>query len=542
MSGMVVAPQPEAVEAGALALRRGGNAVDAAITCALVQGVVDPQMCGIAGFGSLQVYIKGGEHYFIDFHGRAPGAVTDDMWHQLIEGEMPDGFGFILKGHVNDIGYQSITVPGSLKAYSEAHARHGLLSWREIVEPAIVQAERGSVIRPQVERFWQVEDGSGRVQTRERLRFSESGRKIYFNPDGQLKKLGQTLYNPDMAACLKRIADEGAEVFYQGEIAELIAADMQANGGLLSLADLKSYETVRSEPLWGDYRGYRLSTNQPPGGGTMLIEMLNMLECFDLAGTGHNSTEYIRIVTEVMKRATSDKDNFIGDPNFVDVPVARLTDKQYAASLAEAIRHGERASVERFRQGESSNTTHVAVIDGDGNAVSMTHSLGMPSGVITDGLGFMYNGCMGVFDPRPGRADSLAPGKSRFSSLCPTMVFRDGEPCLVLGAPGGTQIAMGVLQAMLNVIDFGMDMQQAVQAPRFSATSDAIDISNRIPDYTVQPLRDMGYTVQRSPMSFAFALVHGIQAAGGLLNGGADPGGDGMALLVEPGDLAGEPH
>ena len=538
MNGMVVAPQPEAAEAGALALRRGGNAVDAAITCALVQGVVDPQMCGIAGFGSLQIYIKGGEHYFIDFHGRAPAAVTEDMWQDLIEGETPDGFGFILKGNVNDIGYQSITVPGSLKAYSEAHSRHGLLSWQDVVEPAIAWAEEGSVIRPQVERFWSVEDGSGRVQTIERLRFSESGRKIYFEPDGKLKKLGQKLHNPDMAACLSLIADKGADVFYQGEIAERIAADMELNCGLLSLDDLQNYETARSEPLWGSYRGYRFATNQPPGGGTMLIEMLNMLECFDLAEMGHNSTEYIRIVTEVMKRATSDKDNFIGDPKFVDVPVARLTDKQYAAQLAGSIQRGERASVERLPQGESSNTTHVSVIDGNGNAVSMTHSLGMPSGVITDGLGFMYNGCMGVFDPRPGRVDSLAPGKSRFSSLCPTIVFCDEEPYLVIGAPGGTQIVMGVLQAILNVIDFGMDMQQAVQAPRFSATSDTIDISNRIPEYTVQPIRQMGYTVQRLPNGFAFALVHGIQSIGGTLNGGADPGGDGMALTVESGGMA----
>ena len=219
------------------------------------------------------------------------------------------------------------------------------------------------------------------------------------------------------------------------------------------------------------------------------------------------------------------------------MPVARLTDKQYAAHLSGLIQSGKRASVERLPQSESSNTTHVSVIDGNGNAVSMTHCLGMPSGVITDGLGFMYNGCMGVFDPRPGRVDSLAPGKSRVSSLCPTIVFSEEEPYLVIGAPGGTQIAMGVLQAILNVIDFDMDMQQAVQMPRFSATSDTIDISNRIPDYTAKPLREMGYNVQRLPNSFAFALVHGIQSIGGTLNGGADPGGDGMALTVKPGDL-----
>ena len=311
---------------------------------------------------------------------------------------------------------------------------------------------------------------------------------------------------------------------------ERIAADMAASGGLLTLDDLNQYETVKTEPLWGDYRGYSYSTNQPPGGGIMLVQMLNMLEEFDLSGLGHNSADYIRVVTEVMKRATSDKDNFVGDPAFFDVPVDRLCSKNYAKELSETIKAGERASVERYPSPESSKTTHVSVVDKDGNAVTMTHSLGMPSGVITEGLGFMYNGCMGVFDPRPGRADSLAPGKSRFSSMCPTIVFDEGRPCIVVGAPGGTQIAMGVLQSLLNVIDFNMNMQQAVSAPRFSSTSNSIDVSNRIPGYITQSLEQRGYEVKRSPLSHAFALVHGIQIKNGEMNGGADPGGDGMAL------------
>ena len=531
---LISAPQPEAVEAGARVLKKGGNAIDAAITCALVQGVVDPQMCGIAGFGSLQIYMPSkGHHYFIDFHGKAPRAVRDDMWQHLIEGEAPDGFGFILKDNTNDLGYQSVTIPGSLKAYFEAQTKHGTMAWADVVSPAIEWATSGTIIRPQMVHFWNVEDGSGRVQTRERLSFSDTGRRVYFNKDGTLKKLGQTLLNPDLANCLTRIAQDGADIFYQGEIAEQIAADMAENGGLLTLEDLKTYETKIVEPLWGDYRGYKFSTNQPPGGGIMLVEMLNMLEQFDLQKMGHNSTEYIRIVTEVMKRATSDKDNFVGDPAFVEVPLDRLCSKDHALSMAASIRLGERATVERLNRVESSNTTHVAVIDAAGNAVSMTHSLGMPSGVITQGLGFMYNGCMGVFDPRPGHADSLAPGKSRFSSLCPTIVFEAGKPCIVVGAPGGTQIAMGIVQSILNVIDHGMDMQQAVSAPRFSATSSAIDVSNRIPAYTTMPLEQAGFEVRRSPQSFAFALVHGIQIRDGKMNGGADPGGDGMVLAVE---------
>lgn len=265
----------------------------------------------------------------------------------------------------------------------------------------------------------------------------------------------------------------------------------------------------------------------------MLLQMMNILENFDLASLGHNSANYIRTLSEAMKAATADKEAHVGDPAFVDVPVGRLIDKQYAGAIADRIKSGEKMHVERFNaQQESKDTTHVAVIDARGNCFTMTHSLGMPSGVITNGLGFMYNGCMGVFDPRPGRTGSVAPGKSRFSSLCPTIVFNKGTPRIVLGAPGGTQIAMGVLQALLNVIDFGMSMSDAVAAPRFSATSNVIDIMNRIPQYSVELLVNEGYEVIRSPLSFGIAGVHGIESTATGLQGGADPGMDGMALRV----------
>ncbi|TIP78805.1 MAG: gamma-glutamyltransferase, partial [Mesorhizobium sp.] len=208
---------------------------------------------------------------------------------------------------------------------------------------------------------------------------------------------------------------------------------------------------------------------------------LNILENFDLKGVGHNTEEYLRIICEAMKYATIDKDRFIGDPKFVDVPVDRLIAKDYAKELAEKISAGIKADVPRFNSGfPSKDTTHLSAVDRDGNCVTMTHSLGMPSGVITSGLGFMYNGCMGVFDPRPGRAGSIAPGKARFSSMCPSIVFKGDEPYVVVGAPGATQIAMGVLQAILNVLDFDMSMIEAVSSPRFSATSNAIDVTNRI--------------------------------------------------------------
>ncbi|MEX2629393.1 MAG: gamma-glutamyltransferase [Tistlia sp.] len=542
-AAMISTPQPEASETGVEILRRGGNAVDAAIAAALVQGVVDPQMCGIAGFGSLQLYLPAkGFHGFIDFHGRTPAAARPDMWQDLIEGETRDGFGFLLKGRVNDAGYQSITVPGSLKAYFEAQTAHGVMDWADVVQPAIEQAEAGAVIRPHVHFFWTEDDGMGRVVVSERLAMTPAGRRIYFRPDGSLKGPGERLDNPDLARTLRLIAREGADVFYLGEIAERIEADMKANGGLLSTQDLKDYRTRHVEPLWGRFRDFLVASNQPPGGGVMLIEMLQILEHFDLRALGHNSADYLRVVCEAMKRATSDKDDFVGDPAFFEVPLARLTDPAYARELAGRIEAGEVAHVERYGAGgrsgggqpESKNTTQVSVADAAGNLVSMTHSLGMPSGVVTEGLGFMYNGCMGVFDPRPGRANSIAPGKARFSSICPSLVFRGEEPRLVIGAPGGTQIAMGVLQATLNVLEFGMPILEAICAPRFSATSDAIDVTNRIPRFVTRALEARGYRVERSHLSYGIAAVHGLERhADGSWSGAADPGHDGMALGVE---------
>lgn len=532
---MICAPQPEAVEAGAVVLQQGGNAVDAAIACAFVQGVVDPLMCGIAGFGSMQVYMPGrGVHRYIDFHGKVPSAATPDMWEKLIEGETRDGFGFILKGQVNDYGYQSITVPLSLKAYAAAQELYGTRPLKEVVQPAIAFAHEGYMVRPHVHGFWTHVDRFGRVSTIDRLRATPASRALYLKPDGTPKDIGDVVRNPDLGRTLERIAVEGPDVFFHGDIARTIDADMRKNGGLLRYEDLANAAVTDNEVLWGSYRGYRIATNQPPGGGIMLVQMLNMLEQFDLAALGHNTPAYIRLLAEVMKRATIDKDAHVGDPAFVNVPVSKLTSKEYAAELADSIRRGERANVVRLDGGrpESKHTTHISVIDKDGNCVSMTHSLGSSSGVITDGLGFMYNNCMGVFDPRPGRTGSIAPGKSRFSSMCPTIVFKDDKPFLVIGAPGGTQIAMGVLQGILNVIDFGMSMSDAVSAPRVSATSNAIDISNRIPRYTAQALEREGYKVIKSPLSYAFACVHGIKVEGGRLSGGADPATDGMALAV----------
>jgi gamma-glutamyltranspeptidase / glutathione hydrolase len=533
--GMVTAPQPEAVDAGLDVLKSGGNVMDAAIAAALVQTVVDPQMCGIAGFGSMQIYVaETGEHHFIDFHGRAPLATRENMWESLILGECDDGFGFILEGQVNEIGYTSMTTPLTIKAFGDALKLFGSRSLGELIQPAIDYCENGFVVRPCVYNFWHQPAQAGRIKRSRVIMDDPSSAKIYIKPDGKLYQVGETLKNPDMGRTYRRIAEAGIEDFYTGQIAKEIDADMRENGGHITLADLANCEATHTSPLRGTYREFEVATNPLPGGGLMVLEMLNILENFDLSAMGHNSAEYIATVSEAMKIATVDKDKHMGDPNFVDVPMDRLMSKSYAAEMAASILRGDKKEVPRMNSGnrESKETTHICVADEDGNIVNMTHSLGSSSGVVSEGLGFMYNNCMMVFDPRPGNAGSLAPGKTRFSAMCPTMLLKDGKPYLALGAPGGTTITMGVLQAILNVVDFQMSAQEAVSAPRFCTTSDTIEVTNRILRSTERDLQTKGYPTMRYAVSYTMPFVHAIRFVDGKMDGGADPAGDGMAAQV----------
>src|SRR5581483_5528458 len=327
----------------------------------------------------------------------------------------------------------------------------------DLIGPAIHYAETGFMVRPHVAAYWNQVPTEGRAPHNEFLTHLPATRKIYAKPNGKLHAVGDRLVNRDMAATLKRIAAAGVEDFYGGEIARKIEADMKAHNALLSAADLAACKVEEAKPLWGSYRGLKIATNPPPGGGTMLLEMLNILEHFDLRALGHNSPAYIGVVAEAMKIGAVDRDANLGDPKFVDVPVARLTSKEHAAAMAERIKRGEKTDVPRLTEKkEAADTTQVCVVDGSGMCVSLTHTLGTPSGVVTDGLGFMYNGAMGAFDPRPGRSGSLAPGKARASSMAPSIVYKDGKPFFVVGAPGGTYITPGILQAILNVVDFDM--------------------------------------------------------------------------------------
>ena len=529
---MISAPQPEAVEAGLDVFKAGGNVMDAAIAAAFVQTVVDPQMCGIAGFGSMQIFMpEKNIHSFIDFHGKAPKATKPDMWEHLIERECDDGFGFVLKGQVNEFGYQSMTSPMTLQAFNTALQRHGTMSLDQVLQPAIDYCMNGFAVRPRVLGFWLQPAQAGRIERVAVVNKLDAARKIYLSEDGALLNVGDVLKNQDMGRLYQRIASEGIGIFYEGDIADLIAADMKANGGLLTRDDLVDCAPTDLAPLIGNYRGFEVATNQLPGGGLMILEMLNILEHFDLSAMGHNSAQYIATVAEAMKYATIDKDQFMGDPNFIDVPQDLLASKARAAEFAAKIRAGEKADITRLNSGapESKDTTHLVVADAAGNVVNVTHSLGSSSGVITDGLGFMYNNCMMVFDPRPGRAGSLAPGKARFTAMCPTILSKDGKPFLALGAPGGTTITMGVLQTILNVVDCRMSAQEAVSAPRFCATSNVIELTNRILRGVERDLNREGYATRRYAASYITPILHAIRLQDGKLDGGADPAGDGMA-------------
>lgn len=531
---IITAAQPEAAEAGAAVLRDGGTAMDAIIAAAAVQGVVDPLMCGIGGFGVLHVYdTKSGRHQVIDGQGGCPAGVTEDMWADRVVGETRDGFGFILKGFENECGHASVCVPGIVSVLARGHASFGRKAWSSLFASAVERAREGWIVRPHNRMvFTQNERQYGRMNYGEKLGITDDGRRIYLLENGDYKNLGDVIRNPELGKTLQILAEEGPDSFYTGSIGQAIVDDMERNRGLLNAKDLSSFEPDYQEPLRVTYRGYEFATNRPPGGGAMVAEMLKILGHFNLVELGHNTPEYIRVVSEVMRIATRDKDNHFSDPRFVDPDLDRLLGDDYTSSCANRIRRNERTFVPRLQRGDPRDTTHVSCVDADGMVVSLTHSLGVPSGVIVPGTGFMLNGAMSVFDPRPGRPGSIVPGKRRFSSMCPSIVFRDGAPVLTLGAPGGTWIALGVLQVLLNVLDWGMGMQEAINAPRFVATGDILDISNRI-SYRVQDqMVAMGYEVKRSPLSYAFAGVHGISMFDQQLEGGADPQRDGMAIGV----------
>ena len=521
MSAMIVCPQPVAAEAGREVLRAGGNAVDAAVTTALVQGVIDPMMCGIGGSGVMLVHLAGGtpRQEVIEFYARAGSGVREDQWEHLFLREAADRYGYVLEGWVNDCGYQSVGVPGTVAGLAAALRRHGTISWADAIRPGLEAARRGMEVTGNVRTFWTTDYGPDVAASVARIQWTAEAARIYTR-GGQLYALGETVANPDLARTYDRLASAGPEDFYRGEIAAAIAADFAANGGFISREDLAGYEPRVVAPVLGSYRGRRLVVPGPPAGGMTLLMMLNYLEGVDLTGCAWPSPEAARHRVDAMGWATAEREEHLADPLFTPVPVASLTAKEYAAAARGAH--------------DSPTTTHVCVVDGAGNAVSMTHTLGSSSGVVTPGLGFNWNNYLNCFDPRPGRINSLAPGKTRVTMMVPTMMMAGDRPEVVLGAPGGTRIVNGVLQTLLNLVDHGMTPLEAVAAPRVDFQGETVQAEQRIPSDVVEALRARGYRVHRRPGSYEgyFSRVQVIHVgADGTLRGASDPRGDGGIAL-----------
>ena len=540
MKGMVVAPQPVAAEEGVSALRKGGNAVDAAVTAAFVQGVADPLNCGIGGLGWMHIYMKErNEDFVLDFCAKAGSRSAPDMWLADISGASPDGIGFVLKDDVNETGYQSIGVPGAVMGLCEALRRYGTWDRGEALRPAIELAREGYAVPAELAQDWRVKYAPGRPDGLARFSRTRAAADIYTNTNGELLDEGDLLVNEDLARSLDLIARGGPETFYRGDMGALIAEDLAANGALVTGQDLARFQVSVDKPLRGSYRGYTVSDAPPPSGGVTLIETLNILEGYDLAGMGHNTADYIHVVSQAMKAAFADRAGYVGDPAFVDVPVGLLTSKEHARSWKERIDRREVFEVGFDRTRNAPGTTHVSVVDGDGNCVSLTHTNGLCSGVVTPGLGFLYNNYMLAFDPVPGGPNSIAPGKKRLTGACPAILFKDDAPFMVLGAPGGSWIVSAVLQTILNVVDHGMSALEAVSAPRFDCQGDVVNVEGRVPRWVCEELEEMGLIVERDLASYGpyptrSARVHAIVIDGerGKLDGGADPRGYGVALEV----------
>jgi gamma-glutamyltranspeptidase/glutathione hydrolase len=537
MPGMIVAPQPLAVEEGAKVLMRGGNAYDAAVACACMQFILDPHSCGVGGYLLLTHHPAHarGPQPVLDAPALAGSRVTPTMWEADVIGPNPSGWGFFLKGKVNEDGYESICTPGMMRGLEAIHQRWCTWKWADLIDPAVQIAEEGFEVSAHLAGRWkekpQFYEGSSLLQ---KLHASAAAEKIYLTSDGIPYDEGGLLRNPDYAKTLQRLATAGAGDFYSGLLAETMNADLAENGSWITPQDLATYQVLDAAPVVTTYRGYTVISSPAPHGGPTLAAMLKILEGYDLLSMSHNSAEYIHLVAMAMKAAFSDRNRQLGDPHFVDVPQEAMISGRRAAHWRKVIDAGEPIDTTRIQPG-SKDTTQVTVVDSTGNCVSLTHSLGSSSGVITPGLGFMYNNSMVNFHPYSGHPNSIAPRKGRTTGMTPTIVLDELEPVLVLGAPGATRIITAVLQVILNRLDFGMSMTDAILAPRFDCQGQTIFCQARIPEFVCAKVRQK-HPVRRIPKSHGgMALVHAIarDRRTGSLEGAADTGAGGMALLVE---------
>ena len=501
-TGLVVSTSSYASDVGAAILRKGGNAVDAAVATAFALAVTHPSAGNIGGGGFMVVRLASGEATTIDYRERAPLKSTLTMYL--------DSAGNIVRNRTAT-GYLAPGVPGTVRGMEVAHKRFGKLPWRDVLMPAVELAEKGFILGGLANALNnEVGRGMGPYP---------ASVAAYGKPGGGQWMPTDTIVLRDLGRTLRAIATEGPDVFYKGWIADLVDADMRANGGLISKADLAAYEAKVRAPIRGTYRGHEIISMPPPSsGGVALVQMLNMVENYDLRSKGRYSTETLHIMIEAMRRAYLDRARHLGDPDFVQVPVQRLTDKAYAKTLAQGIDLAKASnSLELGKDiltapvaSESEETTHFSVIDKDGNAVSNTYTLegGYGSHVVVKGAGFLLNNEMGDFNKKPGYtwgadigtpANLIAPGKRMLSSMTPTIVTRDGKVVLITGSTGGRTIINTVFNIVLNVAEFGMNGREAVDAKRMHHQWMPNTISLEaaaIPEADLEKLRAMGHDIR----------------------------------------------
>lgn len=536
MKGMVVAPEPLAAAAGARILGKGGNAVDAAVAAAFAQGVVNPMLCGIGGSGLLFVH-HGPAHrtFLIDCSCTIGSLPTPDYWPSEARGRSEAYGRYILQNEENQMGYRSVMIPGIVKGAWEAVSRYGSgqVSWAEVLEPAIALAQDGFEVYPYIAGFWKHgEDKPGYPSLARKMALSPAAAALYGKP----RSTGDRFVQAEYGRTLARLAAHGGEEFYQGAVAAEIARDFTANGALIDPADIAGYEAPESDPVSGYYRGYEIrAAVSGSSSSPQLISMLQILEGFDLKSLGHNSPAYIDLVARAMRASFVDHLQLKCDPPFsvAQALLRRFLSPERARYWQERIR-SEQVDGTRGATGLGADTTHVSVIDEEGSAVSWTHTIGSlaGSGVLTPGLGFLYNNFLGHFNPVPGHWDSILPGK-RGGGGSPLLIYKDGKLVMAIGAPGGSRIFTAVLQSIINLIDHGMSMQEAVSAPRLHSEEDRLlFLEPEIPEVTAQELQRKGYQVERSRyMSRVQAVL--VDPASGAFTAGADPrGGGGQAVIA----------
>lgn len=529
--GMVVSQSEPASRVGAEILRRGGNAVDAAIAVSFALAVTLPRAGNIGGDGFMLVYLaESGQTIALDYRSVAPLAARAEMF-LTSEGRTSNA---ARRGH------SAAAVPGTVAGLAHAHRRWGSLPWAALLAPAIRLTEDGVVLTH--------DEAFALTWARERLEPSPEALRSFYKPDGSAYRAGEVFRQPALANTLRAIAAD-PESFYRGEIAQQIAASMQAHGGHITLEDLAAYRPVERQPLRANYRGFALATMPPPsGGGVSLVESLNILENFDLNAMGPGSADATHVLAETMRLAYADRTRYVGDPDFVDVPLAGLTSDAYAAERARRISMRRAADARSVSPGnpssavESRDTTHFSIADSRGNVVSVTTTLGdsFGAGAAIDGAGFLLNNQMKNFALEymaresatlsTSPANALAPGKRMMSTMSPTIVFRNERPWIVVGTPGGSTIHNTILQILVNVIDHRMNIAEATHAPRIHQQwRGALEVEPGFSPDTLRLLRQRGHDVREGE---TMGSAQSILIDGGVFYGAADPRRPGAAAVA----------